>query len=69
MRVQMDHIRAASVGCTVTTIATLERVEGRRFSFVVSAVDDNDEELASGAVVRVVVDTETFLAKACGSAK
>jgi fluoroacetyl-CoA thioesterase len=69
MRVQMDHIRAASVGCTVTAIATLERVEGRRYVFVVSALDDNNEELARGRVVRVLVEVEPFLAKACGSAK
>ena len=69
MRVQMDHIRAASVGCTVTAIATLERVEGRRYVFVVSALDDHNEELASGRIVRVLVEVESFLAKACGSAK
>lgn len=69
MRVQMDHIRAASVGCQVDVIATLERVEGRRYVFVVSALDDNNEELASGRVVRVVVDVESFLSKACGSPK
>lgn len=69
MRVQIDHIRAASVGCAVTVIATLERVEGRRYVFVVAALDENNEELASGRVVRVVVDVETFLAKACGSAE
>ena len=67
MRVQLDHIRAASAGCVVTTIATLERVEGRRYVFVVSALDDQNQELASGRVVRVLVEVEPFLAKACGS--
>jgi predicted thioesterase len=67
MRVQIDHIRAASPGCTVTTIATLERVEGRRYVFVVSAIDDQNQELASGRVVRVLVEVQPFLAKACGS--
>ena len=69
MRVQMDHIRAASPGCRVTAIATLERVEGRRYVFVVSLLDDDNDELASGRIVRVVVETEPFLARACGSAK
>lgn len=67
MRVQLDHIRAASAGCVVTTLATLERVEGRRYVCVVSALDDQNQELASGRVVRVLVDVEPFLAKACGS--
>lgn len=67
MRVQIDHIRAASAGISVTTIATLERVEGRRYVFVVSVLDEQSHELASGRVVRVVVEAEPFLAKACGS--
>lgn len=67
MRVQIDHIRAASAGCAVTTIATLERVEGRRYVFVVSVLDDQNQELASGRVVRVLVEVQAFLAKACGS--
>jgi len=67
MRVQIDHIRAASIGCTVTTIATLERVEGRRYVFVVSVLDEQSQELASGRVVRVMVEAQQFLAKASGS--
>lgn len=69
MRVQIDHIRAASIGCVVTAIATLERVEGRRYVFVVSALDPQHEELASGRIVRVMVEVDSFLAKACGSAQ
>ena len=73
MRVQMDHIRAASVGCSITAIATLERIEGRRYVFVVSALGqaaegDDPVEIANGRIVRVVVDKADFLAKACGSA-
>ncbi len=68
MRLHLDHIRAASVGCLVTSIATLERVEGRRYVFVVSALDDNNEQLASGRVVRVIVEVDSFLSTTCGSA-
>lgn len=67
MRVQIDHVRAAAIGTPVVAIATLERVEGRRFVFVVSALDSNSEELASGRIVRVVVEVGPFLAKASGS--
>jgi len=66
MRVQMDHIRAATVGSSVTAIATLERVEGRRYVFVVSAIADNNDEIASGRIVRVVVEVDSFLEKASG---
>jgi fluoroacetyl-CoA thioesterase len=67
MRVQLDHVRAAAVGCRVTAIATLERVEGRRYVFVVSALDDRGDELATGRISRVVVETEQFISRACGS--
>ena len=66
MRVHLDHIKPASLGCTVTTIATLERIEGRRFVFVVSALDAGNDVLATGRIVRVNVKTEPFLASACG---
>jgi len=69
MRVQMDHVRAATPGCDVTAIATLERIEGRRYVFVVSALDNKNEELASGRIVRVVVEVEPFMARACGPAQ
>ena len=67
MRVHLDHFKPASIGCAVTTIATLERIEGRRYVFVVTALDPGNEVLAQGRVVRVVVATEPFLDSACGN--
>jgi len=69
MRVHMDHIRSVAIGCPVTVVATLERLEGRRHVFSVSALANGDEEIASGVIVRVVVETEEFLARACGFAE
>lgn len=68
MRVHVDHVQAAAVGCGVTVIATLERIEGRRYVFVVSALDDNNEQISTGRIVRVVVESEKFLAKSSLSA-
>ena len=62
-RVQLDHLAPVRVGSTVAADATLERVEGRRLVFAVSASDSNGL-VAAGRMTRVVVDTETFLAKA-----
>ena len=45
--------------------ALLQRVEGRRLTFTVSASDDRGL-VAVGQVVRVVVDLEHFLGK-CGA--
>jgi len=64
MRVQIDHVRAASVGCEVTAIATLERIEGRRYMFVVSVIDEQNDEIATGRIIRIVVEVDAFLARA-----
>jgi predicted thioesterase len=63
MRVQVEHISPAPVGSTLRAEVTLERVEGRRLSFSVSARDDRGL-VAAGRVTRVVVDRERFLDKA-----
>lgn len=63
MRVRLDHLRASPVGATVTVRAELSRVEGRRFTFDVSA-HQGDDEVAHGQVVRVLVDRSRFLDKA-----
>ena len=66
MRVHLDHLKPASVGCDVTALATLERIEGRRYVFVVTALDPSSDVLANGRMVRVEVETAPFLASACG---
>ena len=62
MRVQLDHLAPTAVGNEVTAEATLEKVEGRRLIFTVSATDDRGL-IAAGKVTRVVVDVERFLDK------
>lgn len=63
MRVQLDHLQPTAVGQQVVAEATLEKVEGRRVSFTVSA-SDACGLIAAGKVTRVVVETERFLEKA-----
>jgi fluoroacetyl-CoA thioesterase len=62
MRVQLDHLAPTAVGNKVTAEATLEKVEGRRLTFTVSATDERGL-IAAGKVTRVVVDIERFLDK------
>ncbi len=62
MRVQIDHLAPTAVGHTVTAEATLEKVEGRRLTFTVSAADDRGL-VAAGKVTRVMVEVDHFLAK------
>ena len=62
MRVQIDHLAPTAVGDTVTAEATLDRAEGRRLIFNVSARDAKGL-VAAGKITRVVVDVDRFLDK------
>ena len=62
MRVQIDHLQPTAVGGTVLAEAVLERIDGRRLTFTVSASDERSL-VAAGKVTRVVVEIERFLAK------
>ena len=61
--VQFDHLAPVRVGSQVTAEAFLEKVEGRRLVFTVTA-SDAAGLVGAGRVTRVVVDIEGFLAKA-----
>jgi predicted thioesterase len=63
LRVEVTHLAPTKVGSTVRAEATLDRTEGRRLVFNVSA-SDSCGLIAAGKVTRVVVDIETFLEKA-----
>jgi fluoroacetyl-CoA thioesterase len=62
MRVQLDHLAPTAVGCSVTADARLDKIEGRRLTFSVSASDDRGL-IAAGKVTRVVVDVAKFMDK------
>jgi predicted thioesterase len=63
MRVQVDHMQPTRVGIEVVAEAVLEKIEGRRLTFTVSASDPAGL-VAAGKVVRVIVERERFLDKA-----
>jgi predicted thioesterase len=62
-RVQFDHLAPVRVGSTVEAEATLEKVEGRRLTFTVSATDSVGL-VGAGRMTRVMVDLDAFEAKA-----
>ena len=62
MRVQLEHIAPTAVGAMVKAESNLEKVEGRRLTFTVSAREDG-RLVAAGKVTRVVVNRDDFLAK------
>ncbi len=63
MRVQIDHLQPTSIGTEVTAEATLERIDGRRLMFNVSASDTRGL-VAVGKVTRVLVEVDRFHSKA-----
>lgn len=62
MRIQIDHLQPTAVGKQVWADATLEKIEGRRLTFVVNAHDARGL-IAAGRVTRVVLDVERFMDK------
>lgn len=62
MRVQLDHLQPTAVGQSVVAEATLDKIEGRRLTFLVT-VNDGRGLVAAGKVTRVVVERDRFLEK------
>lgn len=62
VRVQVEHISPTAVGAVVTAEAHLDKIEGRRLVFSVSARDDRGL-IAAGKVTRVMVEIDRFLEK------
>ena len=63
MRVQIDHLQPTAVGTEVVAEATLEKIDGRRLTFTVSASDTRGL-VAAGKVTRVLVEVDRFNSKA-----
>jgi predicted thioesterase len=64
-RIQMDHSAPTALGDTVRVEATLEKVDGRRLTFRVTAYDGNGL-VGAGRITRVVVDRQEFLKSLVG---
>ena len=64
MRVQVDHLQPTPIGAEVFAEAYLDKIEGRRITFTVTA-SDSGGLVAAGKVTRVVVDVNRFMSKCC----
>lgn len=64
MRVQIDHLQPTPVGAEIVVEATLDKIEGRRITFSVTA-SDSGGLVAAGKVTRVMVDVDKFMSKCC----
>ncbi len=64
MRIQFDHLQPTPIGAEVIAEAVLEKIDGRRLKFTVSASDPGGL-VAAGKITRVVVDIDRFMGKCC----
>jgi fluoroacetyl-CoA thioesterase len=67
-RIDVSHLAATPPGMTVTVDVRLDRVEGRKLSFTVSAHDGADQ-ISTGTHERIVIDHARFAAKVAGKAR
>src|SRR5689334_4563120 len=65
--IHVTHLAATPPGMTVTVDVTLDRVEGRKLAFSVSAHDGADK-ISEGTHERVVIDYTRFASKVADKA-
>jgi predicted thioesterase len=65
IRVELDHSAPTPVGGTVTALATLAKVDGRRLLFEVR-VTAGEATVAEARIERALVDRQRFVSKAFG---
>jgi fluoroacetyl-CoA thioesterase len=63
--VDLTHTAATPPGLLVTINVTLEKVEGRKLTFSVSA-DDGVDQISTGTHERFVIDADSFNKKVLG---
>lgn len=64
-RVELEHTAPSPVGATVTALATLAKVDGRRLLFEVR-VTAGGATVAEARIERMLVDRQRFVSKAFG---
>ena len=65
-KIDITHDKASSMGTTVSAVAKLEEVDGRRLVFSVSAKDNNGNTIGKGTIERFVVLVDKFMKKVNG---
>lgn len=62
-RICITHDRPSPVGEKITAAAVLEKAEGRKLTFSVSACDSRGNTIGKGTIERFVVLTDKFMSK------
>ncbi len=61
--INVKHMKASAVGETINCKAILTAVEGRKYTFELTATDSSGDIIGTGTHERILVDVERFLAK------
>ncbi|NDP19858.1 MAG: thioesterase family protein [Paludibacter sp.] len=61
--INMQHLKANLVGSTVHCNATITNIEGKKYSFYITATDDNGDLVGECIHERVVINVEKFMSK------
>ena len=60
--IETSHLKPSKIGNTISAIAELVEVEGRKLTFKIEAYD-GDVLIGSGSHIRFIVNREKFLSK------
>lgn len=61
-QISITHLAPSAVGAEIAATAVLEKVEGRKLTFSVSA-KEGDKLIGEGTHIRFIVNKEKFMAK------
>ncbi len=61
-QIEASHLKPSPIGAEISATATLEKIDGRKLYFKVSASQD-DTLIGEGTHLRFIVDREKFLSK------
>ena len=61
-QINVAHLTASPLGATITASATINNIEGRKVSFIITA-HDGVNEIGNGTHERFIIDSERFMKK------
>ena len=61
--IDMQHLKASRVGDFIQCTATINSIEGRKYTFEIIATDSDKEIIGKAIHRRVIVDIDKFMSK------
>lgn len=60
--IDVKHLAPTSIGATVSATALLEKIEGRKLTFQITA-HEGDKKIGTATHIRYIIDVKQFLGK------